>query len=205
MVVERCPAIDTVICVNDGSTDRSRAVLREFGDRIVLVDLQPNQGKGRALAEGIRRADGDIVAFFDADLTNLSEDHVDALIGPVASGRARAVLGSPGGDFMFSVAVRLAAGAADSVGATFTGQRAYRQADLMPHLARMDRTRFGVEVFLNSLPPRDDTLVVTLWGLTARGKRDKHGWRLAVKEYSVEVLEVSRELARTSLARLAGS
>ena len=38
----------------------------------------------------------------------------------------------------------------------------------------------------------------------ALGKQEKHGWSLAMKEYSGEVLEVTREMARTGLARLAG-
>ncbi len=37
----QCRLIDEVVCVNDGSTDRSLEILRRFGDRIVLVDPPP--------------------------------------------------------------------------------------------------------------------------------------------------------------------
>jgi hypothetical protein len=47
-------------------------------------------------------------------------------------------------------------------------------------------------------------VIVRLPGLMALGKQEKHGWSLAMKEYSGEVLEVTREMARTGLARLAG-
>jgi cellulose synthase/poly-beta-1,6-N-acetylglucosamine synthase-like glycosyltransferase len=60
--------IDEVICVNDGSSDDSLAVLETFGDQITLIDLKQNQGKGYALAAGIRAARYEIVAFFDAKL-----------------------------------------------------------------------------------------------------------------------------------------
>ena len=45
--------IEEVICVDDGSTDESRAVLEAFGEQIVLVACGSN---GRALAEGLGRA-----------------------------------------------------------------------------------------------------------------------------------------------------
>jgi glycosyltransferase involved in cell wall biosynthesis len=55
-----------VIVVNDGSTDGTLAVLREFGDAIRVVD-QPNGGPPRARNAGLRAARGDYVAFLDAD------------------------------------------------------------------------------------------------------------------------------------------
>ena len=206
-VVDRllqCRLIQEVVCVNDGSTDRSLEILRQLGDRIVLVDLQPNRGKGHALAEGLRRASGDIVCFVDADLTNLSDGHIASLLEPIIDGRARAVLGSPGGDFIYSVAAAFAPRAADSIGSRFTGERAYFRQDLLPHAERMEGTRFGVEVYLNRLFSREETVVVPLPGLVALGKQDKHGWPLAVREYSAEIAEVTREIARTTMTRLTG-
>lgn len=199
-----CGLIDEVLCINDGSTDRSLEVLRQFGDRIVLVDLQPNRGKGHALAEGIRRARGDIVVFLDADLINLSSQHITTLLEPIRDGRARVVLGSPGGDLIFSMASALAPGAADAIGTKFTGERAYIRQDLLSCVSRMESTRFGIEVYLNGLFTQADTVVVTLPGLLALSKQDKHGWPQAMKEYWREVLEVTREMARTGFARLAG-
>lgn len=198
----QCERFDEIVCVNDGSTDRTLEVLRLFGDRITLVDLQPNRGKGHALAEGIRQATGDIVAFFDADLTNLTSEHVETLLAPITTGRARVVLGSLGGDFFTSVASALAPRLADSIGSTFTGQRAYFREDLLPHASRMEATRFGVEVYLNGEFARTDTVIVLLPGLTALGKQHKHGWSLAVKEYSGEMFEVASEITKRGWARL---
>lgn len=89
------PLIDEIICVDDGSTDGSRAILEAFGEAIVLLALPTNGGKGRALAEGIRHARGTIVACFDADLTTLGEPHIRALLAPILTGEARAVPGYP--------------------------------------------------------------------------------------------------------------
>lgn len=38
--------ITEVICVNDGSTDKTREILKSFGRKIVFIDLKENQGKG---------------------------------------------------------------------------------------------------------------------------------------------------------------
>jgi hypothetical protein len=194
--------VDEVVCVNDGSTDESLAVLRRFGDRIVLVDLPSNHGKGYALAEGVRRASGDCLAFFDADLMNLSSEHIAALLTPVWTASARAVLGRPG-DASSSLAAPFGPAVAESVGAALSGERAYLRQDLLPHLSRMETTRFGVEVYLNAAFSQSDTTIVTLHGLRGLWKPRKRGWSRAVKEYVGEALEVVRELVRTQLARLA--
>ncbi len=55
-----------LIVVDDGSTDRYLDLLRAYGDRIKLLS-QPNQGPYPARNHGLAQADGDYVAFLDAD------------------------------------------------------------------------------------------------------------------------------------------
>jgi glycosyltransferase involved in cell wall biosynthesis len=184
--------IQEVICVDDGSTDDSRAILEALGGRIHLVARGSNGGKGRALAEGLSRASGEIVAFFDADLTNLSEAHVEALLAPILSGEARAVLGYPNGTTPYP----------GSLLARFTGERAYFRDDLQPHLTRMAAARFGIEVLLNNLVADAETRLVPLEELAGLGKMAKHGSRDAVREYWGEAVEITRELARQQLAAI---
>lgn len=199
-----CPAINQIVCVNDGSTDDSLHILEQFGDRIVLIDLPSNRGKGYALAQGIRRADGEIVVFFDADLTNLDHDHVHVLLQPVQEGDVRAVLGIPAGDTVFSTVQLVSPGFAEFIGPKLTGQRAYLRRVLLPHLAGMEPTRFGVEIFLNGLFAEEETRVVTLRGLIGLSKQAKHGKAAATKEYAAAASEVTAEIARTGLSRVAG-
>lgn len=58
-----------VICVNDGSTDGSAALLDEFAvrDARVRVLSQANAGQGAARNAGLTAAHGEFVAFLDAD------------------------------------------------------------------------------------------------------------------------------------------
>lgn len=56
-----------VICVNDGSTDKSLEILKDFSKKIVLVDLEKNSGIAAARNAGIEVAQGEYLAFMDAD------------------------------------------------------------------------------------------------------------------------------------------
>lgn len=66
----RNPYFCRVICVNDGSTDNTEAVMaevkRKWGDRFVAV-TQKNTGKGGALMHGLKYATCDQVFLSDAD------------------------------------------------------------------------------------------------------------------------------------------
>lgn len=58
-----------VICVNDGSTDGSLAILQEYAkqyDNIILIDKE-NEGVSIARNVGMEKAQGDYVWFIDAD------------------------------------------------------------------------------------------------------------------------------------------
>jgi glycosyltransferase involved in cell wall biosynthesis len=185
-----CDLVDEVVCVDDGSTDASREILRSFGSRIALVELPENRGKGGALAEGIWRANGTIVVFVDADLTNLAEDHLRTLLTPLRDGTARASLGFFPGQSGYSRFI------ARITGPRFTGERAYYRRDLLAHVPRIAGTRFGVEVYLNRLFAEHETVVVPLPGLSGLGKEDKRPTGVATREYAGELLEVTREYLR---------
>jgi len=61
-----------LIIVDDGSTDRTLALIREFSardGRIIVRELPANQGKGEAVKQGMLAAHGDYRFFFDIDLS----------------------------------------------------------------------------------------------------------------------------------------
>lgn len=55
-----------VIVVDDGSTDNSRQIIAEYGDRITPI-LQPNGKQAAAFNSGFARSRGEIIIFLDSD------------------------------------------------------------------------------------------------------------------------------------------
>ncbi|MFN0277451.1 MAG: glycosyltransferase family 2 protein [Pyrinomonadaceae bacterium] len=55
-----------IIVVDDGSTDESKEILRGFGDSIKIIE-QSNKGVAAARNNGAEIADGEFLAFLDAD------------------------------------------------------------------------------------------------------------------------------------------
>jgi glycosyltransferase involved in cell wall biosynthesis len=178
------PRFCEVICVNDGSCDRSLRELERFGQKIKLINFIENQGKGKALAAGIEIAQSDLVAFIDADLTNLSEDHIEALLSPILRDSADAVLG---------YARR---GEAPNLAAHLTGQRVYYREDLLPLLDQMANSRFGVEVLLNDFFNEKRVVMVPLQDLIGLTKAEKRSPIQAFREYLEEANEIVNQLLR---------
>lgn len=58
-----------IICINDGSKDRSGKILKEYAqkDSRIVVFEQRNQGQSSARNKGIICANGDYVTFIDSD------------------------------------------------------------------------------------------------------------------------------------------
>ena len=58
-----------IICVNDGSTDDSLDIIREYaaGDERIVVITGPNGGYGKAMNKGLDRATGEYVGIVEPD------------------------------------------------------------------------------------------------------------------------------------------
>lgn len=80
------PSITEVIVVSDGSADRTVEIARQF-EGVKTIALRENHGKGFAMAVGVANASNDILFFCDGDMFNVTEEHIRALVEPVASGR----------------------------------------------------------------------------------------------------------------------
>lgn len=65
VAAQTCPDCE-VICVDDGSTDESVALLKQAEQPLVLLG-QPNAGQSAARNAGVQRARGTYIAFLDQD------------------------------------------------------------------------------------------------------------------------------------------
>src|SRR5271165_6042343 len=68
-----------IICINDGSTDDTGKVLRNFPN-IQTITLKKNCGKAFAMAQGVLRSKGEVIVFVDADLQGLTVDTLLPLV-----------------------------------------------------------------------------------------------------------------------------
>lgn len=76
-VIDACQRECELVFVDDGSSDDSLAMLREFSaadTRVCVVELARNFGQHSALLAGFRQCRGDIVVTLDADLQNPPEE-----------------------------------------------------------------------------------------------------------------------------------
>jgi glycosyltransferase involved in cell wall biosynthesis len=85
---------DTIIVVDDGSTDATAGIAESAGALVICHER--NLGKGVALQTGLNAArehDPEVVVTFDADGQHCPTE-IQAVIDPILSGRADVVIGS---------------------------------------------------------------------------------------------------------------
>lgn len=70
-----------LICINDGSTDKSLEVLNDFAGKydFIKVVSQENQGSGKARNYGMDIAKGEYIGFLDADDYFIDENALERL------------------------------------------------------------------------------------------------------------------------------
>ncbi|MCA9565887.1 MAG: glycosyltransferase, partial [Myxococcales bacterium] len=147
--------------------DRTKDVienLREHDERVRLAALTVNRGKGAALQEGVRVADGDHVIFFDADLSypleavdramELLEEN-DVVVGgrdldPSASDSYSPLRRLTSSSFNFVVDRLLGLGIPD----TQCGFKAFRKEPAKALFSHLTVNRFGFDVELLYLSRR---------------------------------------------------
>ncbi|MEU8301656.1 glucosyl-3-phosphoglycerate synthase [Micromonospora sp. NPDC048909] len=87
-LMDRVALVDELIVVDSRSTDRTARVARAAGAEVVSQDAMTRglprlTGKGDALWAGLAAAEGDVVAFIDADLREFRPHFVTGLLGPL--------------------------------------------------------------------------------------------------------------------------
>ena len=92
--IKNIKEINEIVVVDDGSSDNTTKVASEVkSEKIVVLKLDKNKGKGYALNYGLKIAmkNADIIGFLDADLGSSAND-VKKLIDPILDDEADVVI-----------------------------------------------------------------------------------------------------------------
>jgi glycosyltransferase involved in cell wall biosynthesis len=101
-IVKKVLAVDVpldihLVITDDASTDGSDKILEKIAEEYpgkIFIERQPaNMGKGAAVNNCLRRADGDVLIIQDADLEYDPNDY-GAVLAPILDGEADVVYGS---------------------------------------------------------------------------------------------------------------
>ena len=89
-VLAQTSAPSEVIVVDDGSTDATLELLRQFSDSVTLV-VQPQSGSAAARNHGVARASADWIAFLDSD-DRWEPDHLERMTEAIVATKGQADL-----------------------------------------------------------------------------------------------------------------
>lgn len=158
---------DEIILVSDGSTDSTSDIGRALG--VKVIDFKKNKGKFRAVLEGFKLSNSDIILMIDADLVGLKKEHLLKLIEPIKKNEADMSIG------IFKNG-RGATDLAQKITPFLSGQRALKR-QVLEKLIEYPVENYGLEMALTILAKRENLKVkmVDLYDLTHVMKEEKRG------------------------------
>lgn len=73
-----------IIVIDDGSSDNTKSEIQKFENpKIKKIFKEKNEGKSRAVMDGVLASNGDYIVMIDSDLIWLQKDHINQLIEPI--------------------------------------------------------------------------------------------------------------------------
>lgn len=169
-VVTAFPA-ERIVVIDDGSSDGTSEKAAHYP--VDVLTHKENRGKGAALQTGIDYIQqSPYWIFLDADLINLTVDHIHALVAPITNDdQAQMTVG------MFTAGGKLHVDLAQRFFGILNGQRAFSQA-FISQLPLLTQARFGVEIFLSRYARCLDAKVAfpVMEGVTQWTKEEKFGF-----------------------------
>lgn len=134
----RCGLFAEVLVVDDGSADGTADAARVTGARV--VSHARNKGKPAAMLTGLKQSTCPVVCFIDADLVQVTPEHLAMLVDPVLDGEAQATIAVfRGGRAATSLAQRIAP--------LISGQRCLRR-ELLDSFTGWE-SGYGIETAIN--------------------------------------------------------
>lgn len=186
--VLRHPDVGQMVVVDDGSSDGTADIVRDIEGATILVNRQ-NLGKGGAVQRGLGELTGDVILMLDADLVDLTVEHVECLLRPVLQNEGVTTLG------VFTQAGHIGTEMAMRVYPYLSGQRAIRRSDL-EGLPDLDEAGYGIEMMLTKhiLDKGLSVLHVYLKGMRHLLKEEKMGFLAGSAQQMKMYFEVLKKM-----------
>ncbi len=166
-----CRYVRHVIVVDDGSRDDTAAIAEDAGATVIRRPDSPGS-KAHAMDDGVAATDATHILFVDADCTDLTSAHLEAVCEPVLDRRVEMSLGAFDYGWLNWLVLRCP---------PLSGERIVPRWvwEAVP-AEKLDG--YTIEVRLNEVicERRLRTAARTMTGVYHRTKRDKFGWREGV-------------------------
>ncbi|HIH10126.1 MAG TPA: glycosyltransferase [Candidatus Diapherotrites archaeon] len=162
-----------VVCVDDGSTDKTREILERAGLRVISSDplRHRNLGKAQAFAAGAKfadKVDAKIVVSLDADILDPTAEKITSLAREIERSKFNMLVATQ----LEPTVVRFPGSAPKMeyqvIGTPYTGPRAIKMSALTPLLNRNPKwislfKGFAIEVALEHLIPNKSRSQVSFY------------------------------------------
>jgi len=182
VVNDGSPQIKEIIVVNDGSHDQTLKKLQPLKRKIKIISYSQNQGKGYAVAQGIRTACYPFLLFLDADLINLEPHHLYSLVQPVLNNQV---------DMTIAVAVSFYNPYYHSW--PLSGQRCLKKDLLIESIKEIEKSGYGLETLLNEKLKKKRVAVIPWFSPKPLHLKKIYKQRDWMKTYVREAFHVFRQ------------
>lgn len=191
-IVTSCLSIDEIIVVDDCSRDKTSEVVAKYNN-VKLITKTINEGKSKAIYDGINITTGECLLFIDADLVGLNVKNIADLIEPVLKGES-------------DISISLRKNAPKiwrAIGLDYiSGERLLPREMFDGELDKiLALPKFGLEVYMNDIIIKKGYKIkVVNWpNVESPFKVSKYGWRKGIKGDFFMIFDMIRTVSSVKL------